>query len=207
MKYEWRQQEKALYAATKQPQLLAVPEQRFMVLSGSGDPNGLEFRACVQTLYPAAYGLKAAYKTYCQTHEMVYDDYVVFPLEGVWSLTVQGQQLPYLDKNEFIYDIMIRIPDFVPTTLITPTLDTVQAKKELAMIDAIQIKTYEAQTVGQILHVGSYDTEPESFEKLDALVAEHNKQRVSKIHREIYLSDARRVAPDKLKTLLRYKIE
>lgn len=204
MKYEWRKQE--LYSTKKNPLILTIPDQKFISLHGVGDPNGPEFSKKIQTLYPAAYGIKSAYKEYALGKNLEYDDYIVFPLEGVWSLTSKGQQLDHLDKNEFSYDIMIQIPDFVPDNLITAALQTVKEKKKLPELDDLEIKTYPAIEPAQVLHIGSYDSEPESFKKIDQLVASQGKKRASKIHREIYLSDARRVAPDKLKTILRYQI-
>ena len=207
MKYEWRKQEKELYSTKKQPVILNIPAQKFISLHGVGNPNGPEFSQKIQTLYPAAYGIKAAFKKFAADKNFEYDDYVVFPLEGVWSLTKKGQQMDHLDKNEFSYDIMIRVPDFVPDELIKPTLAAVRDKKDLPAIDEIEIKEFPEMEVGQIMHLGKYDDEPASFEKIDQLVASQSKQRSSKIHREIYLSDARRVAPEKLKTILRYKIK
>lgn len=207
MKYEWRKQEKDLYSTKKQPVILTIPQQKFISLHGIGNPNGNEFSQRVQTLYPAAYGIKGAYKKDCVNKDVEYDDYVVFPLEGVWSLTKKGQQMDHLDKNEFSYDIMIRVPNFVPDDLIIPTLKSVQEKKNLPMIADIEIKEFPKMEVAQVLHVGKYDDEPASFQKIDKLVADNNRQRKSKIHREIYLSDARRVEPDKLKTILRYQVK
>jgi Uncharacterized conserved protein len=206
MKYEWRKQEKDFYSTKKQPVILTIPRQKFISLHGVGDPNGIDFNKKVQTLYPAAYGIKGAYKNNVGG-DVEYNDYVVFPLEGVWSLTEKGRQLDHLEKSEFSYDIMIRVPDLVPDELIQPTLEDVKAKKNLPMIDEIEIKEYPEMEVAQILHVGKYDDEPASFKKIDELVSANDKQRSSKIHREIYLSDARRVAPDKLKTILRYQIK
>lgn len=206
MKYEWRKQEKQLYLTKGEPVILTVPAQRFMCLHGTGDPNGPAFKERLETLYPAAYGLKAAYKKSVDP-QAEFDDYVVFPLEGVWSLTPAGQRLGYLDKNEFSYDVMIRIPNFVPDDLIRPTLTAIQTKKKLPGIAEISIQRFEAMRVAQILHVGAYDDEPASFAKMDALVASLGLQRSSKVHREIYLSDARRVAPERLKTLLRYRVK
>ncbi|PMD72201.1 GyrI-like domain-containing protein [Companilactobacillus nuruki] len=207
MKYEWRKQEKEFYTMKKQPKIVTIPKQRFMSLHGIGDPNGKDFNEKIQILYPASYGVKGAYKKYCLDKDVEFEDYVVFPLEGVWSLTTKGQQMDHLDKNEFEYDIMIRIPDFVPNELIQVSLDETRDKKNLSGISKIEIKEYPEMQVGQILHIGSYDDEPTSFEKIDELVGKEGKSRTSKIHREIYLSDARRVAPDKLKTVLRYQIK
>ena len=205
MKYEWRKLEKTLYTTKATPEIIDVPAQRFISLPGTGDPNGAAFKAKIETLYPAAYGIKAAYKQSASATS-AYDDYVVFPLEGVWSLTERGQQLDHLDKNEFSYDVMIRVPDFVPTELIEQALATVQAKKDLPLITQIEVKQFDAMAVAQILHVGPYDDEPASFAKLDQLVAKRGLTRLSRVHREIYLSDARRVAPAKRRTILRYRV-
>lgn len=207
MKYEWRKDEKDLYSIKKQPVILKIPAQKFISLHGIGDPNGESFSQRVQALYPAAYGIKGAFRKYALNKDLEYDDYVVFPLEGVWSLTSKGQKLDYLDKNEFEYDIMIQIPSFVPSELIKTTLLEVRQKKDLPLIDNIEIKEFPEKEVAQVLHIGSYDSEPGSFKRIDELVSQSKRKRVSKVHREIYLSDARRVAPEKLKTILRYEIE
>ena len=206
MKYEWRKQAKGLYLPKQQPRIVTVPTQRFISLHGVGNPNGPEFKQRVETLYPLAYGLKSAYRKWAADQSVEFDGYTVFPLEGVWSLTEKGQHLDHLDKNEFSYDIMIQIPMFVPADLLQATIDQVSAKKQLALGDQVDIKQYPEMLAAQILHVGAYDDEPASFAKIDALVAATDHQRRSKIHREIYLSDARRVAPERLKTVLRYQL-
>lgn len=206
MKYEWRKREQSLYSLKKQPQLLTIPAQTFISLHGVGDPNGPAFQEKLQTLYPAAYGIKNAYRQSVRQSSVEFEDYVVFPLEGVWSLTEKGKRLDYLDKDEFSYDLMIRVPDFVPAELIAPALADLKQKKQVPT-DQIEVKYFEAMEVGQILHVGRYDDEPASFAKIDELVAEQGRQRLTKTHREIYLSDARRVAPERLKTILRYRIK
>jgi len=114
--------------------------------------------------------------------------------------------MDHLDKKEFSYDIMIRVPDFVPEELIQPMLTAVRDKKQLPLIGEIVVQHFEAMQVAQILHVGAYDDEPGSFAKMDELVASKGLQRISKVHREIYLSDARRVATERLKTVLRYRV-
>ncbi|WP_338207547.1 GyrI-like domain-containing protein [Lactiplantibacillus paraxiangfangensis] len=205
VKYEWRKQEKAFYMAKQTPVILDVPAQRFISLHGTGNPNGADFKTKLEALYPAAYGLKAAYRKVAG-ESAEFEDYVVFPLEGVWSLMAKGQRMDHLDKNEFSYDIMIRVPDFVPEELIQPTIAAVRDKKQLPLIGEIAVQRFEAMQVAQILHVGAYDDEPGSFAKMDELVAAKGLQRISKVHREIYLSDARRVAPERLKTVLRYRV-
>lgn len=207
MKYESRKQEKDLYSTRKTPMIVEVPEQKFFSLHGVGDPNESGFQERIQTLYPLSYGLKFDYKKYSADKDLEYTDYVVFPLEGVWSLTKKGQQMDHLDKSEFEYDVMIRIPDFVPDGIIEQSMKNTGEKKDLALLDQVEVKTYPSIKAAQICHVGSYDDEPASFAKIDLLVKEAGMKRASKIHREIYLSDARRVEPSKLKTILRYQIK
>ncbi|WP_125772051.1 GyrI-like domain-containing protein [Companilactobacillus furfuricola] len=207
MKYESRKQEKNLYSTRKKPMIVNVPEQKFFSIHGIGDPNQSGFQERIQTLYPISYGLKFAYKKYCTDRDVEFDDYVVFPLEGVWSLTERGQQMDHLYKNEFEYDVMIRIPDFVPDNVIEQSVEVTRQKKDLPLLDQVEVKTYPAIQAAQICHVGSYDDEPASFDKIDLLVKEAGLMRASKVHREIYLSDARRVEHDKLKTILRYQIK
>ncbi|RRK10217.1 hypothetical protein D1831_08630 [Lactiplantibacillus garii] len=207
MKYEWRKLEKARYLPKTTPVILDVPAQRFVSLHGTGNPNtNPAFQAQVQALYAAAYGIKMTFKK-TATGDLPYNDYVVFPLEGVWSLTSKGQQLDHLDKNEFSYDLMIRVPDFVPTDLINSVLATVQAKPDVPLAQDLGLKRFAAMQAAEVLHVGRYDDEPASFAKIDQLVAERGLTRVSKVHREIYLSDARRVAPERLRTVLRYQVQ
>ncbi|MFC6322668.1 GyrI-like domain-containing protein [Companilactobacillus baiquanensis] len=207
MKYEWRKQEKSLYLPKQKPVVLNIPKQTFISLPGQGDPNGSDFKERLQVLYPISYGIKAAYRKFCQDKDVEFDDYVVFPLEGVWSLTEAGQKMDHLDKNEFVYDIMMRIPDFVPEEVVQVAIKNVKEKKYHPLIEELEQKTYQPKQVIEILHVGKYDDEPASFKLMDLECQKLGKTRASMIHREIYLSDARRVAPDKLKTVLRYEIK
>ncbi|WP_125567408.1 GyrI-like domain-containing protein [Companilactobacillus insicii] len=208
MKYEWRKREKELYLPKQKAVKVSVPEQRFVSLYGIGDPNGLQFKDRISVLYPISYGIKSKYKKYCQNlNDVEFDDYVVFPLEGVWSLTENGRKLDHLDKNEFEYDIMIRIPDFVPDDIINAAITEVKQKKYQPLMEDLEIITRPAYDAIEILHIGKYDDEPASFEIMDSFASEIGRERKSKIHREIYLSDARRVEPERLKTVLRYEIK
>jgi Uncharacterized conserved protein len=122
-------------------------------------------------------------------------------------LTEAGQKMDHLDKNEFVYDIMMRIPDFVPDEVVKSAIENVKEKKYHILMENLEQKTFPAKQVMEILHIGKYDDEPASFELMNQKCTNLGKTRVSMIHREIYLSDARRVAPDKLKTVLRYEIK
>lgn len=205
MKYEWRKQAKEQYLPKQTPVSLTIPSQRFIAISGTGDPNGQAFRDRLEVLYPMAYGIKAAYrKAAAATAD--YDDFTVFPLEGVWDLSEKGRQLDHLDKKEFVYDIMIAIPDFVPDDVVAEAIETTKAKKPNPLQADLKILTTEETQVVQCLHIGAYDDEPATFAKMQAYCDANGLNRTKLTHREIYLSDARRVAPDKLKTVLRFQV-
>lgn len=205
MKHEWRKHEKQLYLPKQKPELVTVPKQKFLMIEGVGDPNSEAFAQKIEPLYSLAYGIRMMPKQ-GYTPEG-YFEYTVYPLEGIWDLTAKGRQLDALDKGELIYTIMIRQPDFVTPEIVALALEKVQQKKPHPYLADVKFGEIEEGLCIQMLHVGPYDTEPESFAKMDAYAAENNLTRLSMTHREIYLSDTRRVEPAKLKTVLRYKVQ
>ncbi|MGT2907179.1 GyrI-like domain-containing protein [Streptococcus dentiloxodontae] len=208
MKYEWRKAEKELYGVKTQPTVLEVKRQQFITIKGQGNPNDTEFSNQVSSLYSLAYGIKMAYKK-AKKNEMdsqAITDFTVYPLEGLWQQEENPKQ-DKLVKDRLSYKIMIQQPDFISQELFLEALEKVKIKKPNPFYDKID---FEEMTDGksiQVLHIGSYDDEPESFAKLDAFAKKHSLQRSSQIHREIYLSNAQRTAEDKLKTILRYQVE
>ena len=106
MKYEWRRQEKQLYGAKTTPVLVTVPTQSCIMINGEGNPNDTDFSNCVSALYSVAYAVKMAYK---KTAKGEYDDFAVYPLEGVWQKIENGE----LVKEKLRYTLVIRQPDFV----------------------------------------------------------------------------------------------
>ena len=111
MKHEWRKQEKKLYVPKQSPELITVPEQKFFMISGKGNPNSEEFLKRIEVLYSLAYSIRMMPKQ-GYTPEG-YFEYTVYPLEGLWDLTEEGRRLDILNKDELLYTIMIRQPDFV----------------------------------------------------------------------------------------------
>ncbi|MBC9786776.1 GyrI-like domain-containing protein, partial [Heliobacterium chlorum] len=204
MKYEWKKQEKDLYLPKEKPELITVPEQKFFVITGKGNPNGPEFSERVGVLYSLAYAIRMMPKQ-GYTPEG-YFEYTVYPLEGVWDLTEEGKKFETLNKDELLYTIMIRQPDFVAEDLVERAFENVRKKKPHPLIEEVTFRTIEDGLSVQILHVGSFDDEPKSFEKMKEFIKENNLERVSLLHREIYLSDVRKVEPEKQKTVLRYKV-
>jgi hypothetical protein len=136
-----------------------------------------------------------------------YFEYTVYPLEGLWDLTEEGRNSEILNKNELLYTVMIRQPDFVTPSVVEKAFEIVRKKKPHPLLDEVTFEMLEDGLSVQMLHLGSYDNEPQSFKLMNEFIANHNLEKRALVHREIYLSDARKVQPDKLKTVLRYMVE
>jgi hypothetical protein len=204
-KYDYKKQERAIYGLKTSPQIIALPPQKFICVLGAGNPNSLPFKTDIECLYGVAYKVKMKFKDYPN-----YFDYAVYPLEGFWSLTDEGIETQRatgeLDKNELKYNLMIKQPSFVDQKLFGEAKNTALTTKGNPRIKDIQFCEIKEGTVAQVLHIGSYDREAETFEKLEKYLDGAGYKRVSHNHKEIYLSDARRVAPNELKTILRVEI-
>ncbi|MFN8208572.1 MAG: GyrI-like domain-containing protein [Bacteroidales bacterium] len=206
MKLDWKKNEKLIYQPKNQPQLVNIPAFSFFSVHGKGNPNDAAFGEYISVLYSLAYAVKMSPKQGNAPKE--YLDYTVYPLEGVWDLDEQGRKeyAGVVDKNHLVFDLMIRQPDFVLPEYAMEVIDRVKKKKPHPLLDQVRFLKMEEGRCIQMLHLGSYDSEPESFRRMEQFASEQGVQRLDMIHREIYLSDARRVAPDKLKTILRFKI-
>lgn len=209
MKYESKQHEAAFYAAKDKPALVTVPRQRFLMIRGAGNPNGPDFSERVGVLYSLAFpvkmGFKAAYAKDAALRESCpYEDYTVFPLEGVWSTSDPNDPL---NKDKFVYTIMIRQPDFVARELFEAAFAQTARKKPHPLLGEVVCGEIEDGLCVQILHKGPFDDEPASFAKMDRFCAENGYVRLNHVHREIYFSDTRRTAPEKLRTILRYQVQ
>lgn len=205
MKYEWKKREKNLYFPKQIPEVITIPKQTFFMLKGKGNPNSDSFAEKIGVLYSLAYAVRMMPKQ-GYTPEG-YFEYTVYPLEGLWDLTEEGKQSETLNKDEFLYTIMIRQPDFVTEDVVNKAFETVQKKKPHPLLADVTFGTFEDGLSVQMLHLGSYDDEPQSFKIMNDFIANSNLMRSSSIHREIYLSDARKVQSDKLKTVLRYMVK
>jgi len=205
MKYEWRKQDKELYLPKNKPETIIVPRFNFFMLNGKGNPNGEEFSEAVGVLYSLVYAVKMLPKKGITPEG--YFDYTVFPLEGVWDLTEEARGLDILDKDSLIYTIMIRQPDFVTEELAQEVIKMVKLKKPHPLLDQVIFTGMEEGLCVQMLHEGPYDDEPNSFAIMEEYCEQNGLRRVSKVHREIYLSDPRKTEPSKLKTVLRFSVE
>ena len=205
MKHEWRKNEKELYVPPASPVLIQVPEQRFFAIKGKGDPNAEDFAKRIEVLYSLSYAIRMMpRKGFIPPG---YFEYTVYPLEAVWGLTDKGKQLHALDKNELVYKLMIRQPDFVDNGTVLKAYELAGEKKVNELLNEVVFEEFEEGLTVQLLHEGPYDDEPASFGKIDRFLDEKNMQRSNKKHREIYLNDFRKTPPAKLKTVLRCKVE
>lgn len=205
MKHEWRKHEKNLYMPKQKPELVTIPEQKFLMIKGEGDPNGGEFSEKIEVLYSLSYAIRMMPKQ-GYTPEG-YFEYTVYPLEGIWDLTEEGRKLDTLNKNELLYTIMIRQPNFVTKEVVERAFEHVRKKKPNPLLDEVYFDTIEDGLSVQTLHIGPYDDEPQSFEKMKEFIEENHLEIKTLRHREIYLSDTRKVEPAKLKTVLRYQVK
>lgn len=202
MKYEWKKQEKELYGVNTKPCVIDIPAQKYIVISGCGNPNGEIFSEKVAALFSMAYKMKAAYKSLAEkSHEIT--DYSVYPLEGIWNKASEKEGLV---KEELQYRIMIRQPDFITREMFDNALAAVKSRKDNPYLADISFETICDGRCVQVLHKGAFDDEPVSFEVMDSYCMEHGYRRMGKEHREIYLSNANRTEKANLKTILRYKV-
>lgn len=201
MKYEWKKVEKSLYGVKASPKVVDVPQQSFIMLDGTGNPNLPGFAEEVSALYALAYAIKMDYKKSHTNQEI--QDFTVYPLEGIWQQKEQGE----LVKEELIYTIMIAQPSFISKEMVKEALEKVKVKKPNAHYEKIRFETIKEGKCLTMLHLGSFDSEPLSFAKMDEFCKENFLNRRSLFHREIYLNNLNRTSPDKLKTILRYQVE
>lgn len=201
-KVDYKKDFKHLYLPKPKPEIVDVPRMPFFMIDGSGDPNGETFVQEVEALYSLSYAVRMSYKN-DEVPEGYYE-YTVFPLEGVWDLVDRSK--PATDKSNLKYTIMIRQPDFLTDAWFKRFLEKTMQKKKNPFLQHVRFETMEDGLSCQMLHIGSFDDEPESFARMEAFCIEQGYVRTSKIHREIYLADPRKTEPSKLKTVLRFPV-
>lgn len=202
MKFEWKKQEKEIYNVNTNPCVIDVPAQKYIVISGNGNPNDEIFSNKVAALFLVSYKIKMIYKSFAKKeHEIT--DYSVYPLEGIWRKASEKEKLI---KEELQYNIMIRQPDFITKQLFDMALEAVRKKKDHPYLPSISFETICDGMCVQILHKGAFDNEPASFAIMERYCLEHNYKRTEQEHRELYLNNANRTKKENLKAILRYKI-
>ena len=204
MAFDFKKEYREFYLPKDRPEIVAVPAMHYMAVRGQGDPNQPEgaYRQAIQMLYAVAYTLKMSGRA---GHEINgFFDYVVPPLEGFWQ---QGQT-GTADKAAFRWVSVIRLPDFVTEEELCWAKQAAWEKKKLDR-GAVEFLTVEEGLCVQCMHLGPFDTEAETVARMDSFLAEKgyvNDLSETRMHHEIYLSDARRVIPEKWKTVIRHPI-
>lgn len=208
MPFDFKKEYKEFYLPKNVPQIVNVPKANYIAVRGHGNPNeeGGAYQQAISLLYTVAYTLKMSYKT--DYRIAGFFEYVVPPLEGFWWQDgVDG--IDYSDKDSFCWISVIRLPDFITKKDFEWAVETAEKKKKLDC-SSVEFLTINEGLCVQMMHLGSYDDEPASVAQMDKYLAENgyeNDFSDTRLHHEIYLSDARKVAPEKLKTVIRHPIK
>ena len=208
MPFDFKKEYKEFYMPPAKPVIVTVPKANYIAVRGKGDPNeeGGAYKEAIGILYAVAYTLKMSYKT---DHRIEgFYDYVVPPLEGFWwQEGIDG--IDYSDKSTFCWISAIRLPDFITKADFDWAVETASKKKKIDCSGA-EFLTIDEGLCVQIMHIGPYDDEPASVALMDKFLAENgykNDISATRLHHEIYLSDARKVAPENWKTVIRHPIK
>ena len=207
MAFDFKKEYKEFYMPKNVPAIVNVPSANYAAVRGEGDPNkeGGAYQRAIGVLYAVAYTLKMSYKTDYRIQGFY--DYVVPPLEGFWRQEgVEG--VDYSDKSKFQWISVIRLPEFITERDFAWAVETASKKKKLNC-SAAEFLTIDEGLCVQIMHEGPFDDEPATVAVMDRFLAENgyeNDFSSGRLHHEIYLSDARKVAPEKWKTVIRHPI-
>ena len=207
MAFDFKKEYKEFYMSKSVPEIVTVPKANYIAVRGMGDPNqeGGAYQSAVSILYAVAYTLKMSYKTDYRIEGFF--EYVVPPLEGFWwQEGVDG--IDYGDKSTFHWISVIRLPEFVTKKDFDWAVEEAARKKKLDCSLA-EFLTIEEGLCVQIMHIGPFDHEPSTVALMDQYIAENgyaNDMNEARRHHEIYLSDARKAAPEKRKTVIRHPI-
>jgi hypothetical protein len=200
-KIDFKRELRGLFTAGREPSFVEVPEFAFLMVDGRGDPNtAAEFRDAVEALYAVAYTVKFAVK---RAEGGV--DFPVMPLEGLWWVA-DGSTFSVADKSELSWTAMIMQPAPVTAEIVDEAMRSAAAKKSLSALERLRFERFCEGLAAQIMHLGPYADEEPTIARLHAFISEQGYAPAGK-HHEIYLSDPRRAAPEKLKTVIRQPVE
>lgn len=208
MPFDFKKEYKEFYLPKNTPEIVDIPKAKYIAVRGKGDPNEENgaYQQAIGVLYEIAYTLKMSHKSDYKIEGFF--EYVVPPLEGFWwQENVKG--VDYSNKSTFCWISMIRVPDFVKREDFIWAVTTAMKKKKTDCSMA-EFLTVEEGLCVQIMHEGAYDDEPATVALMDAFLKENgysNDMNETRYHHEIYLSDARKVAPEKRKTVIRHPIK
>lgn len=207
MAFDYKKEYKEFYMPKNKPSVVTIPQMNYIAVRGKGDPNDEngEYKQSIPMLYGIAYTIKMSKKSSRQIEG--YFDYVVPPLEGFWWQDgING--VDYRHKESFNWISLIRLPDFVTKDDFDWAVNEATAKKK-ADFSKVDFFTYNEGVCVQCMHIGPYDNEPETVELMHKYMLEQGYEldiTENRFHHEIYLSDARKTEPDKLKTVIRHPV-
>jgi len=202
IKLDLKKELKHLYhPSAKEVSFVDVPKMNFLMIDGEGDPNGSAvFQEAVDALFSLSYTLKFMVK---KGRTAV--DYTVMPLEGLWWVDDMND-FDINNKSNWKWTLMIMQPEFVTAEMFREAIVHVEKKKALASLEKARLECFVEGPAAQVMHIGPYSAEGPTVERLHRFIAEQGKTRRGK-HHEIYLSDARKAAPEKLKTVIRQPVQ
>lgn len=197
-KIDYKKELKSFYnASNKKLETVDVPAMNFLLIDGHGDPNiSKDYKDAVEALFSVSYALKFMIKK--GTSQI---DYGVLPLEGLWW-TDDMSEFNTDNKNNWKWTSMIMQPEYITKDLVNEALEQVKKKKNLSSLPKIRFESFKEGNAVQIMHIGPFSEEGSAVEKLHDFIKENN-YKLSGRHHEIYLSDARKAAPEKWKTIIR----
>ena len=207
MAFDFKKEYKEFYLPKEKPEIVTVPQANYIAVRGTGNPNeeGGSYQRAIGVLYAVAYTLKMSYKTDYRIEGFY--DYVVPPLEGFWWQDgING--VDYSQKAAFNWISVIRLPDFITIENFRWAVETAQKKKKIDCSSA-EFLTIDEGLCVQIMHNGPFDDEPATVALMDEYIKQNgyvNDFSDKRLHHEIYMSDARKVAPEKWKTVIRHPI-
>lgn len=207
MAFDFKKEFKEFYLPKNRPEIITVPKMNYIAVRGNGNPNEEDgaYKKALEVLYAVSYTLKMSYKSDYKIEGFF--EYVVPPLEGFWWQDGKNG-IDYSDKSKFNWISVIRLPDFIKKENFGWAVDTASKKKKIDCGIAEFISIDEGLCV-QIMHNGPYDDEPATIKLMDDFIHENgyeNDINEVRLHHEIYLSDPRKTAPEKLKTVIRHPI-
>lgn len=206
MAFDLKKEFKEFYMPKNKPEIVNVPKANYIAVKGKGDPNeeGGAYQQAISVLYAVTYTLKMSYKTDYKIEGFF--EYVVPPLEGFWwQDDIKG--VDYTNKSTFNWISVIRLPDFVSEKDFDWAVKTATKKIDCSQAEYL---TIDEGLCVQIMHIGPFDEEPATVALMDDYLSQNgyvNDMSDSRLHHEIYLSDARKVAPEKWKTVIRHPIK
>lgn len=201
MKTDFKTQIRTYTAPRGQFEIVTVPAMQFLMIDGHGDPNTSKaYEDALRTIYPVAYKLKFLSKNVLDR------DYTVMPLEALWWSNDMDSFTTARDKSQWDWTVMIMTPDWMTADFYDTAREAVRSKGGAPALDAIRLETLDEGSAVQALHVGPYDDEGPLLDAMHNDFIPSHSLRLTGKHHEVYLSDSRRTAPEKLKTILRQPV-